>query len=423
MTPDRPTILLFGTFDTKLEPLLLLHSLLLSQTPAPKVLIADVGRTPSTHPLITISHSSFLSRKDRAALPTLSRNEVITTLSTSLAAHMRQLHATGKIHAAISFGGSSGTSLAADAMRSALPIGFPKLIVTTMASGQVGHYVGDSDLTLMPSIVDIAGTNRILTMILRNAAGAVAGMAAAAARAESTVAAPQKKAVAISMFGVTTPAVMAAQELLEARGYEVYALHATGSGGRVLERLVAEGAVDAVLDLTTTELADELCGGILSAGPDRLSAAGKAGIPQIISTGATDCINFGPMDTVPEAFKTADRNVVEHNPSVTLVRTNEDECRRLGEIIATRILKNSKRRELVEVWCPMLGVSALSERGSPFSNPDADRALVTALTAGLEGSGVRVVVESEAAINDEWFARGMAQRLVELMVHSGEESL
>lgn len=396
----KPTILLFGTCDTKLDPLLLLRSLILSHTPAPDVLLADVGRIPTNHPLIDIPHSSILPPDtDVSVLP---RNTLITTMATALTSHIRTLHTSGKIHAAISLGGSGGTTLAATAMRAALPIGFPKLIVTTMASGDVSHYVGDSDITLMPSIVDIAGTNTLLTKILRNAAGAIAGMSFTTSAETSK----RAKTVGITMFGVTTPAVTAAQKVLEERGYEVYIFHATGSGGRVMERLIAEGEIDGVLDITTTELADELFGGVLSAGPERLTAAGKAGIPQVVSVGATDCINFGPVSMLPEKFRGSERKIVEHNPSVTLVRTNKEECELLGKCMAEKL---AEVRNVV-VCFPTRGVSALSVDGGPFCDFDADRALREVLM----GSGVECRVEDKE-VNDEGFARGMVERLVQMM--------
>ena len=404
MPSPVPTILLFGTFDTKLQPLLDLHSFLQNQEPAPNVLLADVGRTPTTHPLITITHRIlFAGNEEYNQLASAPRDKVVNLLSGAISRHIRKLHSDNSIHAVVSLGGSCGTSLAANAMREALPIGFPKLIVSTMASGQVAHIVGDTDITLMPSIVDVAGSNRILSQILSNAAGAVAGMARANCNAVHRTP-KRQKAVAISMFGITTPAATFAQNYLEDQGIEVFIIHATGTGGRVLERLVEDGEVDGVLDLTTTELADEICGGVLSAGPTRLTTAGRVGIPQIISTGATDCINFGPRDTLPKRVCGPDRTVVVHNSSVTIVRTNQEECRQLGDLIGERIVDNARYPERVEVWCPMLGVSAMSEEGRPFYHPDADGALVEALRKRLVGHKVRIVIESGAKINDEWFA-------------------
>lgn len=406
------SILLFGTFDTKLDPLVELHGLILNQDPSAKIIVADLGRTPTQHPIITHTHASlFGTAWDLASMP---RDQVVRVLTQQMAAQIRVLHAQKAIHAAISLGGSCGTTIAADAMRAVLPVGFPKLIISTMASGEVSHYIQESDIVLMPSIVDIAGSNRILSQILANAAGAITGMARAARAYQKPA---HKKTVAVSMFGITTPAVTHAQKYLEAQGIEVIVLHATGAGGKVLEELARKGELDGVLDLTTTEITDEVCGGVLSAGPKRLTAAARAGIPQIISTGATDCINFGPVDTLPEriAHPNQQRRVVEHNPAVTIVRTTVNECLRIGSVIGNRIKNHTLYPDLVEVWCPMRGVSVLSEQEGPFYDPEADGALVDALKQELIKSDVRIIIDSGAAINDERFAVAMAKRLVELM--------
>jgi len=330
-------------------------------------------------------------------------------MSSHFTTRLTQLYTAGAINAAISLGGSSGTALAAAAMRAALPIGFPKLIVTTMASGDVSPYVGDSDITLMPSIVDIAGENHILTQILNNAAGCIGGMTAATVA--QGVPRTEKKVVAISMFGVTTPSVSAAQQLLEEEGYEVLILHATGSGGRVLERLIREGRVHGVLDITTTEITDLLCGGVLSAGPDRLTAAAREGVPQIVSVGATDCINFGPRATLPERYR--DRTVLEHNPTVTLVRSSVEECKRIGKHIGDTLRMCVAGKGETEVWCPGRGVSTISEEGGPFCDFEADKALAEELQKSLGSIPFRNF--PEVALNDGKWAREMAMRLIDMM--------
>ena len=229
-----------------------------------------------------------------------------------------KLYQEGKFDGIISFGGSGGTSLVTPGMRK-LPIGVPKVMVSTMASGDVSNYVGTSDIVMMPSVVDVAGLNSISTKIFANAAFAIAGMV----KFEDTHVIEKKPLVAATMFGVTTPCLTAAQEYLEARGYEVLIFHATGTGGQSMEALVEGGFIEGVLDITTTEWADELVGGILAAGPHRLEAAGKMGIPQVVSVGAVDMVNFGPMDSVPEKFK--ERNLYKHNPMITLMRTTIEE--------------------------------------------------------------------------------------------------
>jgi uncharacterized protein (UPF0261 family) len=282
----------------------------------------------------------------------------------------------------------------------ALPVGVPKLLVSTMASGDTRPYVGETDVTMTYSVVDISGVNQISARILANAAGAIAGMVNA--RMPPLPAA--RPLVGATMFGVTTPCVTRARERLEELGYEVLVFHATGTGGRALEALIAGGFVTAVLDVTTTELADELVGGVLSAGPDRLAAAGRAGIPQVVSLGALDMVNFGPLESVPERFR--DRNLYVHNPTVTLMRTTPDECAELGRRVARALNAATGPAAL---FVPLRGVSAIAVAGGPFHDPAADEALVAALRETLDP---RVEVHwLELDVNDERFALAMADRL------------
>jgi uncharacterized protein (UPF0261 family) len=425
-TQTNTTVLLLGTLDTKLPEYLHLYHLLTIHPLSPRLLLLDCSRLPTQSPLITHSQSVILSSASppvsEDALSKLSRGDLIKTLISAATPLAKKLYEDGEIHAAIALGGSGGTSLAAAVFRDALPLGFPKLIVSTVASGDTSVYIGETDMTLMYSVVDIAGLNGMLRSVLSNAAGAVAGMASSYHRSiTQKIADPahkdsEKGSVAISMFGVTTPCVTFARQLLETLGYEVYVFHATGSGGRAMERLIAEGLVDGVLDITTTELADELVGGVFSAGSTRLTAAGKKGVPQVVSTGACDMVNFGAVATVPERFK--GRNLFEHNPSVTLMRTTRDECQELGRLIAGRLRGSCVDGELVEVWLPLGGVSMLSARGQAFDDEEADRRLFEAVRGGLEGSGIRVV-EGKGEINDKDFAEGMARRLVEMMERKG----
>lgn len=339
---------------------------------------------------------------------------------------VKELFDAGSIHGIISAGGSGGTSLAAGVMRDALPIGFPKFIVSTVASGDVAPYVGEADITLMYSVVDIAGLNSVLRDVLSNAGAAIAGAALAYAarlqdqRKQKQQTAPQftdaKKQVGITMFGVTTPGVDAIRRHLESHyPISTFVFHATGSGGKSLERLAREGHLDAVLDLTTTEIADHLVpGSVMSAGPDRLSGVSSLDIPWIVSLGATDMVNFGPRNTVPEQFtKDGDRLIYEHNPAVTLMRSSAEEARHIGEFIAGK-LKQAKNPNLVQVWLPRGGLSMLSNPGGPFADPNADDALFGALRNGLEGSGVKVV-DDERDINNEGFAHDIAEELIKLM--------
>lgn len=317
-------------------------------------------------------------------------------------------------------GGSGGTSLCASIMRNAVPISFPKVIVSTMAaSGNAGPYFGETDITMMYSVVDIAGTNSILKGILDNAAGAIAGSAQAywgrCQGGEQVSDAPRKKGIGITMFGITTPCVEMVREILERdckESYETYVFHATGAGGKAMERLIRERRIDAVLDITTTEVADYICGGVLSAGPERLSAAAEMGIPQIVSVGACDCVNFGPRDSVPEKFRA--RVLVQHNPDITLMRSNADECAEIGTFIAGKLKAKAKRRELVKVCLPMRGTSMLAVEGGEFFDSEADQRLFEAIKHELDGTGIDVL-QNDSAVNEKKFAEFLADQLLQVM--------
>jgi uncharacterized protein (UPF0261 family) len=329
------------------------------------------------------------------------RGAAVETMARGAAEIVKGLHAEGRLDAVLALGGSGGTALATEAMR-ALPVGVPKLMVSTMASGDTRPYVGASDVAMMYSVVDIAGINAVSAQILANAAAAAAGMATAGAPA----AGDDRPLVGATMFGVTTPSVTAARERLEELGYEVLVFHATGTGGQSMEALVRDGFITASLDITTTELADDLVGGVLSAGPDRLEAAGELGIPQVVSLGALDMVNFGPLETVPPEFR--DRLLYKHNPTVTLMRTTPEECAELGRRIAVKL--NAARGPLT-LFVPLAGVSLIDKEGEVFWDPDADSALFEALRATLEPSVE--VRELETDVNDPDFARAMADRLHE----------
>jgi uncharacterized protein (UPF0261 family) len=342
------------------------------------------------------------------------RGSAVTAMGEGAAAVLAELLAGGRVDAVLGVGGSGGSSIVARAVRD-LPIGLPKLIVSTMASGDVSPYVGAKDVTLTYSVVDIAGVNRVSRLILGNAAAAAAGMAKAYASAPTptptSTSAPEGPAgerplIGASMFGVTTPAVDVARERLDELGYEVLVFHATGAGGRALEGLVDSGLLAGVLDLTTTELADDLVGGVLSAGPERLTAAGRNGVPQVVAPGALDMVNFGPRDTVPERFE--DRNLYVHNPTVTLMRTTPEEMAELGRTVAAKLAAATGPTAL---FVPLGGVSALDAPGMPFHDPKADEACFEALRGAA--------VETERLgmnINDPAFGRAMADRLHEMIV-------
>ena len=398
------TVVLLGTLDTKGVEYEYLRKRI--QTSGCEVILVDVGvkDTPLTQPDVTREEVAKTVRADVAQLAAAGDRDVaVETMARGATSIVLDLFAQERLHGILGLGGSGGSSLVTQAMR-ALPIGVPKLMVSTVASGDTRPYVGSVDVTMMYSIVDIAGINRISERILTNAAAAIAGMAQAYAAFKPSPGV--KPLVGATMFGVTTPCVTEARKYLEERDYEVLVFHATGTGGRSMEALVNGGFIAGVLDITTTELADELVGGVLSAGPDRLEAAGNHGLPQVISLGALDMVNFGPMDTVPEKFK--NRKLYKHNPTVTLVRTTPEECAELGRVIARKL---SKARGPVALFIPLSGVSMIATQGGAFYDPDADRALIDNLKTQLR-SNVEVH-ELDMDINDPRFALAMASRLDE----------
>jgi uncharacterized protein (UPF0261 family) len=395
------TVVLAGTLDTKGREYARLRDLVVAT--GVECVLVDVGVLASAQVAADIP-AEDVARAAGATLDELraaaDRGEAVRTMGAGLAVVVRRLHEEGRLDGIAAIGGSGGTALVTPAMR-ALPFGVPKLMVSTIASGDVGAYVQGADITMAHPVVDVVGDNRIVEGVLRSAAGAITGMVRAAAE---PLPARDRRVVAATMFGVTTPCVTAARELLEARGYEVLTFHATGTGGDSMERLIDAGLIDAVLDVTTTELADELVGGIHPAGPGRLRAAGRAGIPQVVSVGAMDMVNFGPPETVPTALR--DRVIVRHNPMVTLVRTSAGECATLGARLAERVCES---RGPVTVHLPLRGVSALSAPGGPFYDPEADAALFNAVRAGC--AGVVEVIEVDCDINDPRFARSLADGL------------
>jgi uncharacterized protein (UPF0261 family) len=401
---DR-TVLLLGTLDTKGDELTFLRERL--ELAGVGALLADVGtlEPPRTRPDLTREEVAAEAGVDVAALAAArDRGAAVAAMAGAAAALARRLHAEGRIHGVLSAGGSGNTVIATSAMQ-ALPVGVPKLMVSTVAAGDTRDFVGGADVTVMASVTDVAGLNSVSSRVLANAAAAMAGMVSAPA----PPAYGDRPLVAATMFGVTTPCVTRARAALERRGYEVLVFHATGTGGRAMEALVDGGFLQGVLDVTTTELCDELVGGVFSAGPDRLEAAGRAGVPQVVSLGALDMVNFGARDTVPPRF--ADRNLYVHNPSVTLMRTTPAECAELGRRIARKLAAATGP---VSLHIPLRGVSMIDAEGEPFHDPDADAALFAALREGLDGSRVEIV-EHDANINDEEFATAMADRLDEFL--------
>jgi uncharacterized protein (UPF0261 family) len=396
-----PTVVLAGTLDTKSAEYAFVRTRLRDVHRVDTVLV-DVGIVGAADTAADISRDEVAraAGADVAALAAAGdRGGAVETMALGLTAIVKRLHAEGRLDGIIGLGGSGGSSLVTHAMR-ALPLGVPKLMVSTVASGDTRPYVGASDITMMYSVIDIAGINSASAPILANAAAAIAGMASA----PKPVAGAPKPLVGATMFGVTTPCVTRARERLEELGYEVLVFHATGSGGQSMEALVRDGFLDAVLDITTTELADDLVGGVLSAGPNRLEIAGERGIPQVVSVGALDMVNFGPADTVPERF--AKRTFVKHNATVTLMRTTPEENAELGRRIARKL---SAARGPVTLFVPLRGVSAIDVAGGVFCDPAADTALFDALRGGI-GSNVKLR-EIDTDINDPPFALAMADEL------------
>jgi uncharacterized protein (UPF0261 family) len=334
------------------------------------------------------------------------RGAAVSAAARGAAAWMARAGAEGNVAGVIAIGGSAGTTIGTAAMR-ALPIGVPKLMVSTLASGQVRHYVGDKDILMLNSIVDISGLNRVTREVFGEAARAMAGMVTFD---KGDAMADTRPLVAATMFGVTTPCVEHAKALLEGAGYEVLVFHATGSGGQAMESLVRDGLIAGVLDITTTELADELVGGVLSAGPQRLTAAAECGVPQVVSVGATDMVNFHAPETIPEKFR--DRKFYRHNPSVTLMRTTAEECGRIGADIGQKL---SAATSPVSLLLPSEGVSAIDRAGQPFDDPVARRALFDAIRAAGPRLDIRQI---DRHINDPEFAAALAERLLALM-HAG----
>ena len=395
------TIAVLGTLDSKGEEHAFVADLIRER--GFQTLLIDVGT--GGDPKVTPDVDRFeVARAGGIDLQPLidkqDRGECVVAMSQAAPVLVEQLAKEGRIDGIISLGGGGGTALGTAAMR-ALPLGFPKLMVSTLASGNTAHYLREADISMMPSIVDVAGLNRVSRMVFTRAAGAICGMVEAKVDGGE-----DKPLVVASMFGNTTTCIEIAKGIIEAEGYEVLVFHATGTGGKTMEKLIASGMVSGVLDVTTTEWADELVGATLSAGPTRLEAAGKAGVPAVVAPGCLDMANFGERETVPEKF--ADRNFYIHNPQVTLMRTNAEECAELGRILAEKV---NAYEGPAEILIPKGGISVISREGEPFHDAAADEALFSALR-----EHAKVPVQEFAGdINSEEFAEASARRLLALM--------
>jgi uncharacterized protein (UPF0261 family) len=398
------SVVLLGTLDTKGPEYAFLRDRV--REAGCDVILVDAGvMSEGSSADVGADEVAAAAGENRAALAAAGdRGPAVLAMTRGAAIVIRRLFDEGRLDGILGLGGSGGSSIIAAAMQ-ALPVGVPKMLVSTMGSGDTRPYVGTSDIAMMYSVVDIAGINGLSEKILTNAAAGMAGMALASASFVSKI--PPKPLIGATMFGVTTPCVTMAREILESKGYEVLVFHATGAGGRSMEALMKAGFITGSLDITTTELVDELVGGVLSAGPDRLEMAGSLGIPQVVSLGALDMCNFGPKETVPDKFR--DRNLYVHNATVTLMRTTEEECAELGRIIARKL--NAAAGPLT-LFIPLGGVSMIDVPGAPFYDAAADAALIRELKAGLRPDVE--VVEMATDINDPAFAKAMAERLDEL---------
>jgi uncharacterized protein (UPF0261 family) len=399
-------IILIGTLDTKGEEFLYLKQRLTAAGANPLVVDVGVLGAPLFTPDVTRERiAGWAGTSLEQLVRGKDRGSAVAAMARGVAAWARDRQANDPPAGLLAIGGSAGTTVASAAMRQ-FPVGVPKVMVSTLASGDTRPYVGTSDICMMYSVADFTGLNRLTRVILDNAAKAILGMSGL------TLAGPEaggseRPLLAATMFGVTTPCVNRARQLLETEGFELLVFHATGSGGQAMEQLVGDGFIAGVLDITTTELADELVGGVLSAGPHRMEVAGRMGVPQVISAGALDMVNFGPRDSVPEKFRA--RRLYEHNPTVTLMRTTPEENAQLGRIIAQ---KASAAMGPVTIMLPLGGVSAIDAPGQPFHDPAADSALFEAIREGV--CGTVKVVEVDAHINDPVFAERLVAEFTQL---------
>ncbi len=395
------TIAVLGTLDSKGEEHAFVAALIARHGHKPLLIDVGTGGPATVQPDVTREQVATAAGIDLAALMAKKdRGECVVAMTKAAPAFVAKLAAEGKIDGIISLGGGGGTAIGTAAMR-ALPLGFPKLMVSTLAAGNVAPYLGTKDITMMPSIADVAGLNRLSRVIFTRAAGAICGMVGAVPEVGAS-----KPLIVASQFGNTTACVTEAKKVLEAAGYEVLVFAATGTGGRIMESVIESGIVAGVLDVTTTEWADELVGGVLNAGPDRMDAAAKAGVPVVVAPGCLDMVNFGEQASIPAKF--AGRTLYVHNPQVTLMRTDAAESAELGRIVA---LKANAYRAGAAILIPTKAISVISAPGKAFHDTVADQALFGA----LKQHALVPVHEFALEINDPAFAQACARKLIELM--------
>ena len=394
------TIAVLGTLDTKGQEHAYVAEVIRKRGHQTLLIDTGSGDAPTVKPDVSREEVAAAGGVDlKGIAERKDRGEAVTAMAGAAAALLSKLAESGRIQGVISLGGGGGTAIGSAAMR-ALPIGFPKVMVSTLAAGNVAPYVGTKDIVMFPSIVDVSGINRISRVLLARAAGAICGMV------EMEVPESEDKPLIVaSMFGNTTDCVNTAKIILEDAGYEVLVFHATGTGGRIMESIIESGMVSGVLDITTTEWADEFLGGILGAGPTRLDAAGRAGVPAIVTPGCLDMVNFGERASVPAKF--AGRTFYQHNPQVTLMRTTPAECAELGRILAEKV---NAYAGPVTVLIPTKAISIISAEGGVFHDPAADAALFTSIKQHIK-PGIPLI-EMDCKINDPEFAKACAGALL-----------
>ncbi len=396
-----PTIAVLGTLDSKAAEHGYVADLIRKRGFDTLLIDVGTGGPPGIKPDVSREEVATAGDVDLTALlERQDRGECVSAMSEAAPKILSQLARAGRIHGVISLGGGGGTAIASAAMR-ALPLGFPKVIVSTLASGNTAHYVGTKDIAMIPAVLDVNGLNRISKTIFAKAAGAICGMVQTEADSND-----DKPIIVASMFGNTTKCVNAAKEILEAAGYEVLVFAATGSGGKAMESLVESGMVSGILDLTTTEWADQVVGGVLNAGPERLDAMSHAKIPAVIAPGCVDMVNFGSRESVPSQFE--NRNFYLHNPQVTLMRTTPDECATIGRVIAEKANANPAP---VAILNPLKAVSEINGEGKPFHDAEADDALFNAIRETAQGE----TIDYDLEINEPAFAQAAAEKLLELI--------
>ncbi|WP_218616750.1 Tm-1-like ATP-binding domain-containing protein [Arenibacter nanhaiticus] len=399
------SIVMLGCFDTKGEDFTYLYQCLDIQNQPLITINTGVMDTSVKFPIDVDNES--VAAASGTSLKNIrksgDRGKAVELMGMGASEILSDLVSKDLIKGVIGMGGGGGTYIILEAMQ-AVPLGIPKLCLSTVVAKDLSRQIGVKDITMMSSVVDVAGINKISRLLIQQASAAITAMALVKVDTSVTV----KKNIAISMFGNTTKCVDKCTELLKDRGYEVMAFHATGVGGATMESLIREGVFDAVLDVTTTELADELCGGILSAGPDRLTAASEMGIPQIVVPGCLDMVNFAQLDTIPQKYKS--RELYSWAPDVTLMRTDNIENKILGKQLVNKL---KKAKAPVEILIPLKGISQIDSEGDIFYNPEANNALFESIKENAKGH--IEVVQMNAHINDEVFAKMLVEHLLKMM--------